>query len=194
MGYSVAESLRLVQHCEGDPRLSYKELASSWCGSCRNSLSACQCAALPRPCELSAITRAEKAAAAVSQAAVYGTTDRSQTQLQQWRRIRDLAGKNPDEVSRIANIEIQKLEAEVLDLWEILVPLASNDGVPFSELSKPCGCTVSTMDLSEARGLVLFRVIRGGIGITQRLGATGNVSSTGHSHTHPRTRASQRTD
>ena len=25
------------------------------------------------------------------------------------------------------------------------------------------------MDLSEARGLVLFRVIRGGIGITQRL-------------------------
>jgi len=27
------------------------------------------------------------------------------------------------------------------------------------------------MDLSEARGLVLFRVVRGGIGITQRLGA-----------------------
>jgi hypothetical protein len=32
------------------------------------------------------------------------------------------------------------------------------------------------MDLSEARGLVLFRVIRGGIGITQRLGATDTVS------------------
>src|ERR1700734_738311 len=47
------------------------------------------------------------------------------------------------------------------------------------------------MDLSEARGLVLFRVIRGGIGITQRLGAIGTVSSTGHSHTHPRTRATQ---
>jgi len=28
------------------------------------------------------------------------------------------------------------------------------------------------MGLSEARGLVLFRVIRGGIGVTQRLGAT----------------------
>src|ERR1022692_3865737 len=51
--------------------------------------------------------------------------------------------------------------------------------------------TVSTMDLSEARGLVLFRVIRGGIGITQRLGAIGTVSSTGDCHTHPRTRASQ---
>src|ERR1039458_3792782 len=47
------------------------------------------------------------------------------------------------------------------------------------------------MGLSEARGLVLFRVVRGGIGVTQRLGATGTVSSTGHCHTHPRTRASQ---
>src|SRR5258707_2801068 len=46
------------------------------------------------------------------------------------------------------------------------------------------------MGLSEARGLVLFRVIRGGIGVTQRLGAIGTVSSTGVSHTHPRTRAS----
>jgi hypothetical protein len=52
-------------------------------------------------------------------------------------------------------------------------------------------CTVSTMGLSEARGLVLFRVIRGGIGVTQRLGAIGTVSSTGDCHTHPRTRASQ---
>src|SRR5258707_14948931 len=47
------------------------------------------------------------------------------------------------------------------------------------------------MDLSEARGLVLFRVVRGGIGISRRLGATGTVLSTGHCHTHPRTRASQ---
>ena len=31
------------------------------------------------------------------------------------------------------------------------------------------------MDLSEARGLVLFRVVRGGIGFTQRLGASGTV-------------------
>src|SRR5580692_387592 len=35
------------------------------------------------------------------------------------------------------------------------------------------------MDLSETRGLVLFRVVRGGIGISQRLGAVGSVSSTG---------------
>src|SRR5437868_4713851 len=47
------------------------------------------------------------------------------------------------------------------------------------------------MDLSEARGLLLFRVIRGGIEITQRLGAVGTGSSTGVCHTHPRTRASQ---
>lgn len=31
------------------------------------------------------------------------------------------------------------------------------------------------MDLSEARGLVLFRVVRRGIGISQRLRATGTV-------------------
>jgi hypothetical protein len=42
---------------------------------------------------------------------------------------------------------------------------------------------VSTMDLSEALGLVLFRVIRGGIGITQRLGAIGIVSSTHYKRT-----------
>jgi len=132
-GYSLAESLRLVRHCEGHPRLSDKELASSWCGACRNSLSACKCAAPPRSYEPSAITRAGKAPAAVSHDAVYGDTDRALTQLQLWRRILDLAGKNPDEVSRIAHSEIRKLDAEVLDLWEILVPVASNDGVPFSE-------------------------------------------------------------
>jgi hypothetical protein len=41
--------------------------------------------------------------------------------------------------------------------------------------AKPCGCTVSTMVLSEARGLLLFRVVRGGIGFTQRLGAKAPV-------------------
>ena len=41
----------------------------------------------------------------------------------------------------------------------------------FLKRGKRCGCTVSTMVLSEARGLVLFRVVRGGIGFTQRLGA-----------------------
>jgi hypothetical protein len=69
--------------------------------------------------------------------------------------------------------------------------LSSDDADQVSKPIKPCGCTVSTMDLSEARGLVLFRVIRGGIGITQRLGVIDTVSSTGVSHTHPRTRASQ---
>ena len=50
---------------------------------------------------------------------------------------------------------------------------------------------VSTMDLSEARGLVLFRVIREGIGISQRLSATGTCAPTGDKDAHPRTRASQ---
>src|SRR5678816_3317322 len=66
---------------------------------------------------------------------------------------------------------------------------SSDDADRFLKLGKPCGCTVSTMGLSEARGLVLFRVIRGGVGVTQRLGAIGTVSTTGHCHTHPRTRA-----
>jgi hypothetical protein len=65
-----------------------------------------------------------------------------------------------------------------------------DDAIRLLKLGKRCGCTVSTMVLSEARGLVLFRVVRGGIGLTQRLGATGTVSSTGDWHTHPRTRAS----
>src|ERR1017187_7620202 len=46
------------------------------------------------------------------------------------------------------------------------------------------------MGLSEARGLRLFRVIRGGIGLHRDWVPAGTVSSTGHSHTHPRTRAS----
>src|SRR5258707_12566926 len=47
------------------------------------------------------------------------------------------------------------------------------------------------MDLSEARGLKLFRAIRGGIGISRRLSATGTCAPTGHRDAHPRTRASQ---
>src|SRR6266516_5167584 len=69
--------------------------------------------------------------------------------------------------------------------------ISSDDATQFLKPAKPWGCTVSTMDLSEAHGLVLFRVIRGGIEISQRLRATGTVSSTGDCHTHPRTRASQ---
>src|SRR5207247_9587424 len=47
------------------------------------------------------------------------------------------------------------------------------------------------MDLSEAPGLVLFRVVREGIGISQRLSATGTCAPTGDWDAHPRTRASQ---
>ena len=50
-----------------------------------------------------------------------------------------------------------------------------DDATRFLRLGKRGGCTVSTMVLSEARGLVLFRVVRGGIGFTQRLGASGTV-------------------
>src|SRR2546425_415391 len=38
---------------------------------------------------------------------------------------------------------------------------------PYTTLFR--SCTVATMDLSEARGLVLFRVVRRGIGISRRL-------------------------
>jgi hypothetical protein len=65
--------------------------------------------------------------------------------------------------------------------WVCVVPsqwlhllCSSDDADRFLKPSKPCGCTVSTMDLSEARGLVLFWVIRGSIGITRRLGAKGH--------------------
>src|SRR6266481_8378769 len=40
-----------------------------------------------------------------------------------------------------------------------------------SETGKRGGCMLATMDLSEARGLLLFRVVREGIGISQRLSA-----------------------
>src|SRR5712664_4292713 len=59
-------------------------------------------------------------------------------------------------------------------LWVFLVPsesfhlLLSDDADRVLKLSTLAGCTVSTIDLSEARGLVLFRVVREGTGITQR--------------------------
>src|ERR1700721_2048276 len=52
--------------------------------------------------------------------------------------------------------------------------ISSDDADRVSETGKPCGCigvNLSTMDLSEARGLVLFWVVRRGIGISQRLSA-----------------------
>src|SRR6266699_2514190 len=53
--------------------------------------------------------------------------------------------------------------------------ISSDDADRFPKLASTRGCTVSTMVLSATRGLVLFRVIREGIGITQRLSATGTV-------------------
>ena len=52
---------------------------------------------------------------------------------------------------------------------------SSDNADRFLKLASARGCTVSTMVLSEARGLLLFRVIREGIGLTQRLSATGTV-------------------
>src|SRR5437867_8011984 len=69
--------------------------------------------------------------------------------------------------------------------------ISSDNATQFLKPAKPCGCTVSIMDLSEAHGLVLFRVVREGIGITQRLSATGTGAPTGVWDAHPRTRASQ---
>src|ERR1700720_4026525 len=51
--------------------------------------------------------------------------------------------------------------------------ISSDNADRFLKLASARGCTVSTMVLSATRGLVLFRVIREGIGVTQRLSATG---------------------
>ena len=51
--------------------------------------------------------------------------------------------------------------------------ISSDNADRFLKLASARGCTVSTMVLSATRGLVLFRVIREGIGLTQRLSATG---------------------
>src|SRR5438132_6496278 len=79
------------------------------------------------------------------------------------------------------------------NLFPILVALSSSrgDADRSLKLASPGGCTVSTMDLSEAPGLVLFRVVREGIGISQRLSASGTCAPTGDWDAHPRTRASQ---
>jgi hypothetical protein len=54
--------------------------------------------------------------------------------------------------------------------------IIGSDGADrFLKLASTRGCTVSTMVLSATRGLVLFRVVREGIGLTQRLSATGTV-------------------
>jgi hypothetical protein len=53
--------------------------------------------------------------------------------------------------------------------------VSSDNADGFLKLGSTRGCTVSTMVLSATRGLVLFRVIREGIGLTQRLSARGTV-------------------
>src|SRR5882724_13331503 len=53
--------------------------------------------------------------------------------------------------------------------------ISSDNADRFLKLASTRGCRVSTMVLSATRGLVLFRVIREGIGLTQRLTATGTV-------------------
>ena len=53
--------------------------------------------------------------------------------------------------------------------------ISSDNADRFLKLASTRGCTVSTMVLSATRGLVLFRVIREGIGFTQRLTATRTV-------------------
>jgi hypothetical protein len=57
------------------------------------------------------------------------------------------------------------------------------------DADKQGGCKVPTMVLSEARGLLLFLVVRGGIWLTQRLGAAAHDSPNAVMDTHPRTRA-----
>src|ERR1700693_5762186 len=53
--------------------------------------------------------------------------------------------------------------------------ISSDNADRFLKLASTRGCTVSTMVLSATRGLVLFRVIREGIGLTQRLSASGTL-------------------
>jgi hypothetical protein len=53
--------------------------------------------------------------------------------------------------------------------------LVSDSADRFLKLASACGCTASTMVLSATRGLELFRVVREGIGLTQRLCASGTV-------------------
>ena len=80
----------------------------------------------------------------------------------------------------------------VIPSQQLHLRLVATTPISFETESSRAVVRCRTMGLSEARGLVLFRVIRGGIGVTQRLGATSTVSSTGHSHTHPRNRSVSR--
>ena|SRR2546430_15627260 len=69
--------------------------------------------------------------------------------------------------------------------------ISSDDADQSLKLSKPCGCACQPWIYLRLGGLVLFRVVREGIGISQRLSASGTCAPTGDWDTHPRTRASQ---
>ena len=69
--------------------------------------------------------------------------------------------------------------------------ISSDNADRFLKLASTRGCTVSTMVLSATRGLVLFRVIREGIGFNTEAQCHRHCAPTGDKDAHPRTRASQ---
>src|SRR5205807_4847360 len=69
--------------------------------------------------------------------------------------------------------------------------ISSDNADRFLKLASTRGCTVSTMVLSATRGLVLFRVIREGIGFNTEARGHRHCAPTGDKDAHPRTRASQ---
>ena len=66
--------------------------------------------------------------------------------------------------------------------------ISSDNADRFLKLASTRGCTVSTMVLSATRGLVLFRVIREGIGFNTEAQCHRHVAPTGDKDAHPRTR------
>ena len=103
----------------------------------------------------------------------------------------DFLGVQPLSATRSAGSGVLPDEVDVLLPVRSFIFSVATTPSRFLKPGKRDGCTVSTMVLSEARGLVLFRVVRGGIGFTQRLVPMGHRVPTGFSHTRPRTRASQ---
>src|SRR5437764_2195372 len=79
------------------------------------------------------------------------------------------------------------------NLSPILVALSSSRGDADRSLKLASLVVVRCQPWIYLRllALVLFRVVREGIGISQRLSATGTCAPTGDWDAHPRTRASQ---
>jgi hypothetical protein len=97
------------------------------------------------------------------------TPQREEAELKLWKRVRSLVRDDQDEIKKIADQQIQKREAELLDLWEILVPVASNEGIPFSE------------DHHEAFRRIL-RALPGNSGTTSRPVGDGDTQVVGELH------------